>query len=120
MRRARLYIAILAGLSLLLNAVLVGIAVRLWSRTDGGTASAVFFSLPMEVRQELRGALSDSNGRLRAAQAQVQEAREVLQMLLSQDRPDPTALQRAMSDVRTATERLQIELHAIIFRHYSL
>ncbi len=120
MRKARLIIVLVAGVSLLLNAVFAGMAVRLWSRADTGAPSAVFFSLPSDLRAELRNSLSSDDSRIGDARSDVQRARPMLQALLSEDDTDPAALQNAMIEVREATEQLQIELHTIILRHYAL
>ena len=120
MRRARVFLVLVAGLSLLLNAVFAGMAVKLWSRSDTGAPSAVFFSLPAELRQELRAEFADTQSRIRNAQENLQAARERFQELLSEEDPDPVELQSAMSNVREATERLQAELHANIFRHFAM
>jgi uncharacterized membrane protein len=118
MRKARLILAVVAGVSLLLNAVLAGVALQVWSRTDGGAPSAVFFALPDDLRQDLRAAMSEENGGLRDARAELSAAREALGSVLGGADPDIVELERALAQVRTSTERLQTELHAVILNHY--
>lgn len=119
MRRARLILIVVAVVSLLLNAVFAGMAVRLWLRTDGGTPSAVFFALPIDLRQTLRTTFAEDNSQIHLAQSELQSARETLQSLLDSDAPDPVALEIALTNVRVATEKLQRALHAVIIDHYA-
>ena len=117
MRRSRLILAAVAGVSLLLNAFLGGMAVRVWMHTDGGRPASVFFALPEDLRKTLRQTMVGESGRIHTAQTDLRAARERLQILLDDDQPDLTQLQQAMSDVRLATERLQEEIHAIILEY---
>ena len=120
MNKSKLLLAGIAALSILLNAVFAGVAVRIWLRSsDGSTPSAVLSALPDELRGELRSAVSQADSRIAAAQVALQKSRNNLQSLLSDEQPDTQALQSAMSDVRDKTVRLQTELHAVIFQFYA-
>ena len=119
MRTGRLLFVLVTGLSLILNAVFAGMAVKLWSRNESGAPSAVFFSLPTELRHEMREAFADNQSQLRNAQESLQAARSRLQALLAEEDPDPVKLQIAMSAVREATEQMQVELHAVILGHFA-
>lgn len=120
MNKSKLLLAGIAALSILLNAIFAGVAVRVWLHSsDGSTPTAVLSTLPDELRDELRSAVSQADSRIAAAQVALQQSRSNLQSLLSADQPDLQALQSAMSDVRDKTVRLQTELHAVIFKYYA-
>jgi len=120
MNKSKLLLAGIAALSILLNAILAGVAFRVWLRSsDGSTPTAVLSTLPDELRGDLRTAVSQADSRIAAAQVALQKSRSTLQSLLSEDQPDLQVLQSAMSDVRDKTVRLQTELHAVIFQFYA-
>jgi len=96
-------------LSLALNAVMIGGALRLWQlRGDG---AGVIAQLDRETRRALLSALRGAP-EVQAARARLAEARGRLGALLGEDRPDRAALEAAMADVRRATDALQKAAHA--------
>ncbi len=118
MRKTRMILSVVAGLSLLVNAALAGVAVTLWSRLDRTGPPAMFLSLPEDLRRQIRADITDRDGSFRAARAELREARGRLTAELQRQRPNPLALERAMADIRAATERMQQDLHSRILRHY--
>ena len=64
------------------------------------------------------GRIFEENGGLRDARAELSAAREALGSVLGGADPDIVELERALAQVRTSTERLQTELHAVILNHY--
>ena len=120
MDRSKLILAGVAAVSILMNAVFAGIAVRVWIRSsDETTAVGVLFTLPGDLRADLRTAMSQEDSRIALAQTELRQSRSQLQALLAEERPELQALQLAFADVREKTVRLQTELHAVIFSYYA-
>jgi uncharacterized membrane protein len=120
MNKLKLLMAGIVLFSFLLNAIFAGVAVRIWLRaSDESTPTAVLSTLPDELRDDLRSAVFQTDSQIAAAKVALQQSRNNLQSLLSEDQPDLQALQSAMSDVQDKTVRLQTELHAVIFQYYA-
>ena len=107
-RALRVVLAVVFGLSLILNAVVVGAALRLWHAR--GDRPAVMLGIDPELRRDLRAAFRD-DAEIVAARARLSEARSTLSALLSAPDADRAALESATGDVRRATTALQEALH---------
>jgi len=107
----RIALRVILALSLLLNAVLVGLFLRLNAvRTELG-----FSDLPLSRAERLefrRTAAADPG--LRDALATMREARAAMFETLAAEPVDQEATDAAMADVRAATNALQVELQRVL------
>ena len=110
-RGLRIALRVLLALSLLVNAVLLGLFLRINTvRTElGFSGGALSQSERMEFR---RNAASDPA--LRTALAEMRVAREAMFAILAADAPDRAATEAAMAEVRRTTNALQVELQRIV------
>ena len=110
MRRkiARITLAGLFGVSVLLNAVVIGAGIRLWQVR--GDDAGVVLRMDRDLRRDMLSALRD-DPEISAAREDLAQARAHLSGLLSDNAPDRAALERAGSNVRRATTTLQALLH---------
>jgi uncharacterized membrane protein len=109
-RRAfRLAFVVAACLSFLLNAAVLGMAVRLASGGSGpfGGAGRMVTALPAEERRLLVGALRAHRERLAPLRERLADRRAELAEAMAETPRDPERLARAMARVREATTRLQ-------------
>ena len=113
----RILRALLPGaliLSLALNALMIGAAVRVWQLRGGGPG--LIAQLDRETRRELVAALH-SAPEVQVARDRLGAARGRLGALLAGNRREPSALEAAMADVRRATAALQEAAHAEMLAH---
>ena len=111
----RIGFIVIACVSLLLNAVLIGAGVRLAERGWlGGGVGRALAEMPREMRQVYVEGLRAQRPTLRALNETLRAHRAEMLRLAAADPVDPVALAKAMENVRTATARLQGTVHSTI------
>lgn len=114
-RILRLAFVTIACLSLLINAVVLGIGLRL---ADRGMlwkdAAQALHALPSETREALVASLVTQRPQLRALRETLQEERRAMLALVVDKPVDPMAVEAAMARVRAATTALQLAAHDTI------
>ncbi|WP_276199208.1 periplasmic heavy metal sensor [Chelatococcus sp. XZ-Ab1] len=102
---------LVAGLaiSLIANVFLVGFIVRgeRQARGAGFLAESIAAAYPEEIRAGFRRQLRDNRPRVLTALRDVRDARRTLAAAANATPLDEKAVERAMEDVRTATDALQ-------------
>ena len=111
----RIGFVIIACISLLVNAVLLGVGISLSKRGvfDRGSHQALM-EIPRDIRRTYVKDLRDNGAELRRLRDDVRAKRQVMIETAGAQPVDPAALEAAMKDVRLATTRMQTELHAIM------
>lgn len=106
-RFLRIVFVVTALLSFALNALVIGVGVRLWqSRSE---ATSIFLSLPAQTRRDLRAALRGDD-ELRAARRRLAAARAELARQIASGPTDRAAMEATMAEIREATAALQERL----------
>lgn len=114
-RAFRIGFIVLACLSLLMNAVVIGIGVRLADRgLLGGGVGQVLAEMPRDTRRAFARDLKAEQPRLRSMLHELRAHRKRMLELAAARPGDPQALAEAMADVRAATTRLQAAAHEIM------
>jgi uncharacterized membrane protein len=107
-KRVRLLLATGLAVSLLANAFLVGFIVRGERQPRGSfLAQSIASAYPDDVRAGFRQRLRDNWPRVLAALRDLRAARRALAETANAVPLDAAAVERAMTDVRTATDALQ-------------
>lgn len=107
----------IACLSLLLNAVLIGVGVRLAERGWlGGGVGRALAEMPRETRQIYAAGLRAERPTLAALNKELRSRRTEMLRIAAADPVDPVALAAAMENVRAATTSLQTGIHGAIMR----
>ena len=108
----RIGFVVLACISLLVNAVIIGVGVRLADRgVIGGGVGTAIREIPRDIRQEYIAGLRAVRPTLRGLREELKQRRKEMLMLAAEETPDPKALAVAMGEVRRATTRLQAAAH---------
>lgn len=109
----RIGFVVIACLSLLINAVLLGVGISLSKRGvfDRGSSQALM-EIPREIRRTYVDDLRAKRAELRQLRDDVRDKRRVMIEAAGANPIDPDALEAAMADVRAATARMQNALHA--------
>ncbi|MEL6479055.1 MAG: periplasmic heavy metal sensor [Pseudomonadota bacterium] len=111
----RLLFVVVACLSLLANAVLIGVGVRLSNAgLIGNGIGASISEIPRETRRAYIRGMRAKRADLRALAQELGAHRRTMAAALAADPPDPEALSAAMAEVRAATTRLQTAAHEAI------
>ena len=110
-RTLRIALRVLLALSLLLNAIFLGLALRL--NALGAELGLTGQDLTRAERVEFRAA-AETDPDIQAALADLRSAREAMFAQLDVTPPDPAAIEAAMAEVREATTRLQTASQAIL------
>ncbi|MEM0942441.1 MAG: periplasmic heavy metal sensor [Pseudomonadota bacterium] len=114
-RILRIAFVVIACLSLLANAVVLGVGKRLADR--GLLASGVgqmVREMPPEARRAYLDGLRAERPALRELAADLRRTRREMIALASADEVDTAALEAAMAEVRRATARLQEAAHGAL------
>ncbi|MBO6759088.1 MAG: periplasmic heavy metal sensor [Roseibium sp.] len=119
MKRLRIVLIAVGVVSVLFNVVFAGIATRVYLRSNEGSLAGVFFSLPEDVRRNLRRDARQDDGGISNARDALQQTRRKLQNLMEQDQPDIDAIAATLGELRQNTQRLQIEVHSAIVKSYA-
>jgi len=113
----RIGFVIAACISLLVNAVIIGIGVNLskrgWFDRDAGQA---FMAVPKETRRAYLDDLRAERPHLDVLRDQLRAKRKAMLALAAVEPVDPQALATALEEVRTATTRLQAAAHAVMVK----
>ncbi len=103
--------------SLLLNAVVVGVGVRLFDRGRIGDGMAqVLIQMPRETRRALVNSFRAERPELRRLGAELRARRMEMLEIATSDSADSAALAAAMEEVRRATTRLQTAAHETMLK----
>lgn len=115
-RTLRIGVRVVFALSLLMNAIVLGLVWRLADfRDEFGLRGT---QIPREVRAEFRARI-DGNDALTAALANLGTARRAM-IAAADERPfDPVAVEAAMANVRTATSGLQDEAQRVLLDSFA-
>lgn len=113
----RIVFVVVACVSLLVNAVLLGIGARLANEgvIGQGMLRAVA-DLPRDTRRAFRDSLRADRATLRALRQDLNTKRRAMIAIAGERPVDSAALRAAMQDVRTATTRLQQAAHDAILK----
>lgn len=105
----RLLLAAGLAISLIANVFLVGFIVRgeRQARGAGFLAESIATAYPEEIRAGFRRQLRDNRPRVLDALRDLRDARRTLAATANATPLDEAAVERAMEDVRTATDALQ-------------
>lgn len=110
-RALRIGFVVIACLSLLMNAAVIGLGLRLTKHGVVGDVGRGALSMPREIRQLYGDRLKASRPRLRSLRRDLRAKRRVMLTLASAQPLDKPALEAAMKDMREATQRLQEAIH---------
>lgn len=111
----RILFVVVACVSLLANAVFVGIGARLLERgAIGGGAMQALAEMPREMRQGYVASLRAERPELQRLRAELQDRRREMLRIAGTPPVDAGALSDAMAEVRAATTRLQSAAHSTI------
>lgn len=111
-RILRVLFVVVACISLLVNAVFIGIGVRLADRGILGNGNArILAGMPAETRRTYVDALRSNKPELRRLADELKERRREMLTIAAKTPVDAAALASAMQQVRTATTRLQSASH---------
>lgn len=113
----RIGFIVIACVSLLVNAVLIGVGVSLSQRGmfDRTTGRAVM-DVPREIRQAYVKDLRANRSELRRLRDELRAKRKAMIEAAGADPVDPAALAAAMEAVRTATQQMQAAMHATMLK----
>lgn len=113
----RLLFWLVVGLSLLTNAVLLGLWFRLAPLREAMFGQGeTFRSLPADLRPDYRAALAASGDDLREKLALLGTARAAMFRAAAARPPDRAAVEAAMAEVRRASTDLQTAAQAVLLR----
>lgn len=116
-RVLRLGFVIAACVSFLVNAAVVGVALRAYQTGVLPFAAAGDFVLrvPADDRAAFLEGLRDEEARLSAMRRTLQERRADMLRLVTAEDADPVAVRAAMAEVQAATSALQSAVQEILF-----
>ncbi|MEM7058770.1 MAG: periplasmic heavy metal sensor [Pseudomonadota bacterium] len=113
----RVGFVVIACISLLVNALIIGVGINLskrgWFDREGGRA---FLSIPRETRQTYIKDLRDARPELNQLRDDLRAKRKVMLETVAAEPLDPQALATALEEVRAATTRLQAAAHAVMLK----
>lgn len=113
----RIGFVVVACVSLLVNAVIIGIGVNLskrgWFDRDAGQA---FMAIPQETRRTYLDDLRAERPNLNRLRDDLRAKRKAMLEVAATEPVDPEALAAALQEIRTATTRLQAAAHAVMVR----
>lgn len=113
----RIGFVVVACISLLVNAILLGVGISLSKRGifDSGSGQALM-EIPREVRQAYVKDLRANGAELRRLRDDVRAKRRAAILAAGSQPVDVEVLEKALADKREATERLQAALHATMLK----
>lgn len=113
----RIGFIVLACVSLLVNAVIIGIGANLskrgWFDREGGRA---FMEVPKETRRAYLHDLKAARPDLNRLRDDLRAKRRIMLELAANDPIDPEEFAKALADVRAATAALQSAAHAVMVK----
>ncbi|MEM8836763.1 MAG: periplasmic heavy metal sensor [Pseudomonadota bacterium] len=113
----RFLFIVVACISLLANAVMIGIGVRLADAgLIGGGILRDFADIPRETRKAVFSALRDDRSELRQLAVKLREDRKAVLEIVAKEEIDPVTLNAAMAKVRASTQRLQEASHKTVIQ----
>ncbi|MGD1923719.1 MAG: periplasmic heavy metal sensor [Paracoccaceae bacterium] len=116
-RILRIAFVTVACLSLLLNAVVIGVGLRLADRGwFAASPAGALADMPREMRQSFVAALRAERPRLRGLADDLRAQRTEMLKIAAQEPVDRVALEAAMANVRAATTRVQSAAHSVILK----
>lgn len=116
-RILRIGFVVIACLSLLLNAVVIGAGLRLADRgLPGGGIGQALIQMPREVRRSYVSGLKAEQPELRRLAENLRDRRQEMLSAAIADPVDPAALEAAMAAVREATAAMQSAAHAAMLK----
>ena len=119
-RGLRILFVVVACLSLLANAFLIGLGKRLADRgLSAGLVGQVIRELPPEKRGAIREGLRSNRPEMRRLADELRARRREMLRVAAAETVDPVALAAAMEDVRGATTRLQALTHDAMLKALS-
>lgn len=110
-RILRIAFVVIACVSLLVNAVIIGLGVRLSERGFNGQFTRGVISMPREIRRTYADGLRANRPELKRLRRDMRMKRRAMLDLASAQPVDRAALAAAMRDLRDATTRLQEASH---------
>jgi uncharacterized membrane protein len=111
---------LLVAASLLANAVVLGLALRMGEMRElANGGSTGFTDLPRQTRAEVRGALRDNRAALAGPLTALGAARRAMFEAAAARPFDRAALEAAMARVRQATGEMQAAAHAVMLEAYA-
>lgn len=109
----RIGFVVIACVSLLVNAVLLGVGISLSKRgVFDPAAGQALMDVPRDVRRAYVRDLAANREELRALRDDLRAKRRAVIEAAAAIPVDPAAMEAAMADVRAATTRMQTALHA--------
>jgi uncharacterized membrane protein len=107
------------GISLLANAVVLGLVLRLGAfRDDGAGLRSVWSGVPAETRADFRAGIAANRAELRRLLGDLRQARTEMLAAAAARPYDREAVVIAQGKVRAATEALQVRTQALMLETF--
>jgi uncharacterized membrane protein len=115
----RVLLWLVLGVSLLANAVVLGLVLRFGAFSDGSAGPRSFWSsLASETRAEIRAELTENRAELRGLLADLRAARSEMLAAAAARPYDRAAVIAAQVKVRAATDALQVRTQALMLEAF--